>query len=716
MNSAVSGLRNQQVAMDVIGNNIANVNTTGFKGGRVTFEEAMSQTLQGAARPIGGRGGLNPEQIGLGSNVGSIDTMMGQGVLQRTDQITDLAIQGNSYFVFSNGNGNFYGRNGALQIDANGTLVSSTNGFGLQGYTAAQDGTYPAGGRLGDIRIPYGDKAPAHATTEVKFQCNLDSDSEALGTVTHTSRFLAVADGGQTLTALNDANGNSLGIQTGDDITVAVTSATGAPVSRTFRVGTDITSLNDLAVSVTQFLTDPEVAGSATGGAGLTGATAALNPASGRMEITGGAVAINGLQVNSSRPVSNSFVTSAFAYPSSIAVGTTQSSGTFLRPAIATDLLGNVLNAQGLSLGFEAGDVISINGAVGGQALTSVPGITYVAPDAANPAVGTTMGELINGIQAAFRLPPTDGTQQNNPSVSINGANTPGDLIPDGSIVIRGQPELAFALSGVSITAENSNANSVAPSRFIANMAATLIQDARDTGVHSTSIQVYDQSGDAHSLVMTFTHSGTPNEWLWQATTEGGENILNGGSGRITFGQDGSPASFTYADGSTSMNFDPMNGSNIVSINLDTGTPGSFLGVTQQRSETTTKAIAQDGFTMGKLQKIDIDEKGEVMGTYTNGVTRSIARIALADFKNPAGLTKLGDSMFATSSNSGMAVLGLAGIGTTSTIKAGAIEMSNVDLAAEFTSMITTQRAYQANARVITTSDQMMQELVQLIR
>jgi flagellar hook protein FlgE len=119
---------------------------------------------------------------------------------------------------------------------------------------------------------------------------------------------------------------------------------------------------------------------------------------------------------------------------------------------------------------------------------------------------------------------------------------------------------------------------------------------------------------------------------------------------------------------------------------------------------------------MGKLSNISIDEYGEIKGSYTNGVSKSIAKIYLADFNNPAGLQKTDGGMFQTSNNSGMAVMQQAGIGTPTKIKPGALEMSNVDLASEFTTMITTQRAYQANARVITTSDQLLQELVALVR
>ena len=159
-----------------------------------------------------------------------------------------------------------------------------------------------------------------------------------------------------------------------------------------------------------------------------------------------------------------------------------------------------------------------------------------------------------------------------------------------------------------------------------------------------------------------------------------------------------------------------MNGSNVVSINLDVGSPGAFDGITQFRSESTTAAREQDGYPMGKLQEISIDEKGEITGIYSNGVSNSIARIYVAEFNNPAGLMKVGDSMYSVSNNSGSAVLLRPGIGSTTKIKPGALEMSNVDLATEFTNMITTQRGYQANARVITSSDNMLQELVQLVR
>jgi flagellar hook protein FlgE len=365
------------------------------------------------------------------------------------------------------------------------------------------------------------------------------------------------------------------------------------------------------------------------------------------------------------------------------------------------------MDASGNTLGLEAGDIVSINGAVGGKTIPT-GSLTYAA--------GTTMQNLLDTIQQAFNLPQNDGTPQNNLSVSMNNADTADDNIPDGSVAIRGQKELAFALQNISVSANNVNQNAIVPTRFNANLSTTEIQAARNTAQHSTSIVVYDESGDAHTLNTTFTNSGIPGEWLWQITMEGGEKILGGNTGKITFGQDGSPSSFTFDDGSTQFMFDPMNGSNQVSVDLNVGSPGSFTGITQFRSATTTAARSQDGYPMGKLQEISIDEFGDVKGLYTNGVSKSIAQIYVADFNNPAGLLKESDSMLAVSSNSGQAVMQLPGVGTSTKIKPGALEMSNVDLATEFTNMMTTQRAYQANARVITTSDTLLNELVQLVR
>lgn len=181
--SGVTGMRNHQTRMDVIGNNISNVNTLGFKSGRVNFQEALVQGLRGASRPTATRGGINPVQIGLGMEVGSIDTMFGQGALENTGRATDLALQGDGFFVVGSGSEKFYTRVGNFSFDAEGNMVGSSNGLVLQGTMADANGDVPPLGVLGDIRIPMDLQSPAQATTTSSLIGNIDASAAVGDTV-----------------------------------------------------------------------------------------------------------------------------------------------------------------------------------------------------------------------------------------------------------------------------------------------------------------------------------------------------------------------------------------------------------------------------------------------------------------------------------------------------------------------------------------------------
>lgn len=175
--AGVSGLQNHQTRMDVIGNNISNVNTTGFKKGRVNFQDMISQTMQGAARPNEEVGGVNPKQVGLGMTIASVDTIFTQGSLQSTGVNTDVALTGNGFFILKDGDKSFYTRAGAFGLDSNGTLVNPSNGMKVQGWMAEQIDGQPvlkATGDTTEMTIPIGSKDPAKATTNVDFACNLD--------------------------------------------------------------------------------------------------------------------------------------------------------------------------------------------------------------------------------------------------------------------------------------------------------------------------------------------------------------------------------------------------------------------------------------------------------------------------------------------------------------------------------------------------------------
>lgn len=797
--AAISGLRNSQVRLDVIGNNIANVNTTGFKTGRVTFEESMAQLLKGASRPPGFQGGTNPLQLGLGMGVGSIDTIMTQGNLESTGQITDLAIEGSSYFVVSNGTGNYYTRNGAFQFDSVGHMVLPTNGFILQGKMASEDGNFPVGTTVGNVTIPFSQQSPARESTYVKYQGNLNADSEALGTILYTQPFYHRADefnsaaltggagtdndigangavGGAAvtfaniasdtsainsikLTGLHNATGQSLQIKNGDIISVTATieDNLGADETQTatFEVIDDpsqagsvggspteyqVSTMAQLLVAMQSFLSGNGAGSAWNGGApsNASGAVIGVTP-DGKIRVengVGSTESIKNLTVTSNRPVSRTYVTSAFAFNSEIAAGDyADTPDRLLRPAISTDSLYNplyydnlgvpaagtsavpaIFTQNGQSIDLENGDKVNITALIG-----DIPknDNTLTMNQGVNLNSSTTMQELLDSIRNTLNLPERDGTLNNNLSLSLNSVGTDDDLIPEGAIVIRGQPEVAFSVNNFSGIANNANANTEAPTDFNTNMVTTQLQAARDTGIYDTSIEVYDDSGAPHSLTMRFTHTGikNPATWNWEVTTNNGENIMQGRTGRITFGQDGSPSSFTFDEaGVSTIRINPNNGAKVVDVDINWGAPGSFKGITQFNSATTVAAVEQDGYTSGKLEEIAIDEFGTITGSFSNGKTKALAQIMTADFRNPGGLMKQGDSVYSESSNSGTAVLGIPGVSSSGSIKPGALELSNVELATEFTNMITTQRGYQANARVITTSDSMLQELVNLVR
>lgn len=178
--SGVSGMQNHQTRLDVIGNNVANVNTTGFKRGRVNFHDMISQQLSGAASPTTEVGGVNPKEVGLGVMVASIDTIFTQGNLQSTGVSTDVAIQGNGFFVLKNGEETFYSRAGAFGVDSEGTLVNPANGMRVQGWMAEElngEMILNTAGSTEDLIIPVGTKDPAKATENVNFACNLNKNT-----------------------------------------------------------------------------------------------------------------------------------------------------------------------------------------------------------------------------------------------------------------------------------------------------------------------------------------------------------------------------------------------------------------------------------------------------------------------------------------------------------------------------------------------------------
>lgn len=267
-----------------------------------------------------------------------------------------------------------------------------------------------------------------------------------------------------------------------------------------------------------------------------------------------------------------------------------------------------------------------------------------------------------------------------------------------------------------------SPAKATATLKFAGNLdASALVYNAGPPatgGISTSSVPVFDSLGNQISLTLTYTKTG-PNAWNWNASVPDPvvavppNPAINVGTGTLAFNSDGSLQAMTGSP----ITITPTSGASALSVAIEFGTPtaaapGVFTGVTQNSSASIVTAGEPDGYTSGTLNNITVDTGGKVIGTFTNGQVQTLAQIMLADFNNPSGLVRIGDNAYSVTANSGAPTI--VDAGGTSTIMSGSLEQSNVDLAQEFTKMITAQRGFQANARVITTSDQILAEVVAL--
>ncbi len=891
-----TGLKSHQFRMNVIGNNIANINTIGFKAGRASFSEMMASTLQGARRPESGIGGVNPIQLGGGVAVGGVDNIFTQGSLEFTGVTTDLATIGTGFLIVSDGSSNFYTRTSGFLFDANGQLVDAASGMVLQGVMANADGVL-GGSSIEDISIPMDLTDPANATTRVTYGGNLDASESPLGTILDSSSLLALADSDDSLSALRDSYGSALGLTSGDSLKVSC-SATGTTetdelyntsgVSFSLNAGDEFTvsatkvemdstavpgdvdnafsfsltvggtaytvnvsktdtgdgaeydkvevvdsiradiinsgapvvvennmdgsftitaidQTTDVIVNGTQgeldqvgllngqaitadydtvtigqgdtfsdFLADIEAALDLTGSGSAF--TVAQN-SDGSFTITHGTgTADASIEIRASSPANSLFATAIselqgelevgdtsddtdrFTVQSEIVFGTdfedleelaesitdslgkasgafaatySESTGKlsylngtggsdlydisittsptnqsfetalslsdeditaddssldstyFLRTAESDDNLIELYTDSGDWMEMTLGDELAIDAQVGGAPVLTMS--TIIGTDI------STYGELAEKVEEALGL--DEGT-----GVSIDS---------DGSLKVNGTPGEANAVSELSIS---SSGNTVLASGF--NFSE--LQEAADV-TKSVSAIVYDSLGDNHSVTLTFKKSEIPNRWTWTADTGGDEVITGGSSGTILFNEDGSLAAFSISDGAP-LSFEPGNGAAAMEIDLFAGTADSRDGITQFASTSSVQSTSQDGWGEGTLSTIGIDSAGIISGQFTNGITRNLAQIHVAEFNNPGGLEKASDNLYTASPNSGDPKVGAAGPAGGTAVSSGYLEMSNVDLSSEFTSMIMTQRGFQANARIITTSDEMLVDTVSLKR
>lgn len=420
--TGVTGLKAQQLKLDVVANNIANVNTIGYRGSRVLFQDLFSQTLRGGSAAVDNFGGTNPLQVGLGVQVGSIDVQHEQGSLLTTGKASDLAIQGNGFFVLNNGIRTVYSRDGSFSINANGELVDPSTGFKVQGFLADGDGAFPPGALAQNIQIPVG----------------------------------------------------------------------------------------------------------ATG---------------------------------------------------------------IVRPTSVGNFIGN-LNPT---------------------------------PDPNNPGARTV----------------------------------------------------------------------------------------------TRTVEFFDSLGSSRLVQVEFTQSLTnDNQWDWAASHDNGTSVVPVGTGTLVFDTSGVLDTALSSPGTISITpadlGNPDAAPETMNITLN------FNAVTQlANGDDLTSDITlrnQDGFPRGVLESFNISANGDINGVFSNGLTRTLAKVALATFSNVAGLSRDGNNAFTETPSSGNAQVGTPTSGGRGSVSGGVLENSNVDLGTEFSNLIVTQRGFQANARTITAADTLLQETVNLVR
>lgn len=704
--AGVSGLSAHQVAMDVEGNNIANVNTTGFKYSRTNFSDMLSQTAKIATAPQDTLGGKNSLQVGLGATVDTVTHIFTQGSRQSTGVNTDIAIEGEGFFVVSPDGGNTYRytRDGEFNFDAYGNFVDS-NGYTVQGWVADSDYKVDSTGPVKSIQIEPGLTIPAKTTENITLKANLargsttntyssiyqlDSDS-ATTTVdstsaagdpsvdsTVTTRFQVSEDFGALFNASGKAYNlqNNQGIWVSFENTVLDSASSVAPMNS---VGT-----GQLTVDMT------------LNGVSITGTIGTAAPAS---SAAANATALAAL-IEQFKPQTG---VSASAISGSNTLRFTNTNQTAGDSAKNIDLTVNATDTTNLfAAGTNETEVTAYK-----YSYSSTDVDSGSAPAGSDKIFHDTE-DLRNALQLQAQATSTGAL------VTINS---------DGKFTIKNPTGTAMNISTTSIKSSTVAENALFASTFSAfdgNLAVgssvSKVTSAITAATHGSSIDVYDSLGSKHTVTIQF-RKYSENEWTWQATVPqpadvGGmspnQNVFKGGT--VTFNSDGSLSSVNP----TSLSVDWKNGATSQQISLNFGTANALDGLTSFDQKSATGLISQDGYASGEQNGVNIDANGYIIGSFTNGKQLTLGQLSMAKFTNNAGLLSEGGNTFSASSNSGDPTIGTAAAGGRGALYSGALEMSNVDLSKSLTNLIVIQRGYQANSKTITTSDQLLQTLLSI--
>ena len=701
--SSVSGLQSHQVAMDVESNNIANVNTIGYKYSRANFSDLLAQTSSIATAPQGNLGGKNAVQVGLGTTVASTTRIFSQGSIQNTDKNTDVAIQGDGFFIISADGGNTYNytRAGDFKFDASGNFVDN-NGYIVQGWLRDGDtGKVDATAPITSLQISPGLTTPASPTAEVVLKANLNSGP----IVASFSPAYEVPSGTPpaipTPPAL-DADGNA--IESGD-------------MGVMFNDTGEAFSLQDGQGVWMSFLSSQvSDGGNITTGASELDITFTLDDGTTQQITTTGGLAANSALVNGNR-----FVAAINAQTSITGVAASYDSINDRIDLVNTN--GDAAASHNINFAVGGTDGSGLNAAT--NSVTTAYKYTYDSTSS-NATLNahktfTTIAELREAMEVQAQDPDGNGTN-NNIQIKVNDQGkfeltNPGGHAEDYDINLQ--------ITGLSATGLTEN------TRFTTNMTAMnavlpvgsggkAFSQSFNAATHSSSIDVFDSLGSKHTVRTEFRKTAldttTGSTWAMRITVPEPATIdtvapYNQKDGTVRFNNDGSMATYNPPN----IAFSANNGSAPEQqISLSFGTSSSFDGMTSFDSVSSTSGISQDGFTGGDLVGIRIDQSGTVVGSFSNGRSFGLAQVGMAKFTNNEGLATEGGNVYSQTANSGDPVIGTAASSGRGFIQSSALEASNVDLSLALTQLIIIQRGYQANGKTITTSDQLLQTLIGL--
>jgi flagellar hook protein FlgE len=593
---------------------------------------------------------------------------MSQGNIINTGNPLDLAVEGEGYFVLSDGQQNVYTRGGSFAVDAHSNLVDPSTGYHLQriGSEGEIDGFQIPG--TSEIHVPYDVAMPATATSEIIVSGNLSADAASpvsqtqvitsnvaytenggaaatdTTTIANLDQFTGTIDGSSMITFSGyKPNGDALGASPATDLTM--------PVTATTTLGDVLTWLNtnEGTAGISEVQT---VSLSATpdGGTftltygGETTSSLAWDATTGQIEAALEALStVNTGDISVSAPIDNA----------------------------VTFTFDDTLDDVGL---------ITVNSSLtdGGAAITG-------------SVAETTAGRAVQGVL---------------------GGNATASLV-NGQIRITDTAS-GFSKSDLTMDWSGGTGTLTTPAYFE-------ISTVGGEATKSINITVFDSQGGKHVLSGAFVRTDTPNTWDMVLTSITGDiteiTMDNRRIQDISF--DANDGSYAGLSGTDSAEFEitfAHDTSNPQTMQLNMGTQSKLDGLTQFAGNSTAVAREQDGYEAGRLSTVSVNNEGILIGAFSNGIKKNIATLEIGLFQNTSGLERIGNGYFTPSANSGEAIATQAMTGGAGSIHGGSLEKSNADVATEFVNMIQAQNGFQANARTIRVANDILRELTSLIR